>query len=197
MPHTTFVNASVGLFSRNRYGASIQGGKYLFRDRLLLTGEIGYTGHASYVRYNGFEVSKEWNYTKLNYLDYKVGAYYWFPKWNMQLSVEYGKVLFDRTAVFFRCKQYFKEVELEFFGYKTDQGSNYGLEISIPIFPKKYWTSKILSVRPTRRFRYNYLSGQREGGQVHLAREYQAQGMFGDFPQDLNPYFLKNYILGN
>ena len=103
--------------------------------------------------------------------------------------------MFDRTAVFVRCKQQFKEVELEFYGYHNGEGSNYGLEIAIPIFPKKYWTNKYLTIRPSKHFRYNYLSGQREGGRVHLAREYQAQGMFGDFPQDLNPYFLKNYVL--
>lgn len=197
LPKTTFLNTSIGLFSRNRYGVSAQVGKYLLKDRLLLTGRIGYTGHASYVRFNGIEVQKKWLYTKLNYLDYKVGAQYWLPKWNTQVSVEYGKVLFDRKALFFKCTQMFKEVELGFFLFRTDQGRNYGMDISIPIFPKKYWKPKLLTVRPTKKFHYRYLSGFDQSGQVNVAREYQAQGMYGDFLQDLNPYFLKNYVLNN
>ena len=191
------MNASVGLFSRDRYGASLQAGKYLYKDRILLTGKIGYTGHASYARYDGVEVQKSWAYTKPSYLDYKVGISYWLPKWNTQATIEYGKVLFNRTALFVRCQQKFKEVDVEFFIYQTDQGRNYGMEIGIPIFPKKYWKPKLFSIRPTTHFRYNYLSGFDNSGQINLAREYQAQGMYGDFPQDLNPYFLKNYILGN
>jgi len=195
LPATTFLTASIGLFSRNRYGISTHLEKYFWKDRLWVTAKAGYTGNASYVRYTGIEVEKHWQYTKLNYVDYKMGVHYWFPKWNMQVSAEYGKVLFDRTALFFRCRQKFKEVELEFYAFRTDQGSNYGLEIALPIYPKKYWKPKRFSVRPSKRFHYNYLSGRREGGQVHVAREYQAQGMFEDFRQDLNPYFLKNYIL--
>ena len=197
LPFSTYVNTSLGLFSRSRYGFSAQIGKYAWQDRLLLTGEMGYTGTASYVRYNGFEVKKSWAYSHLNYLDYKLGVRYWFPKWNTQVSVEYGKVLSDKKAFFVRCKQRFKEVELEFYAFHNGEGSNYGLELAIPIFPRKYWKPKLFSIRPTKQFRYNYLSGQRERGQLHLAREYQSQGMFGTFPQDLNPHFLKNYVLGN
>lgn len=197
LPRATFVNTSIGLFSRNRYGISTQIGKYFLKDRLRLTGKIGYTGHASYVRFNGLEVQKKWLYTKLNYLDYKVGAHYWLPKWNTQLSIAYGKVLFDRTALFFKCTQRFKEVELGFFLFRTDQGKNYGMNIGIPLFPKKYWKPKLFSIRPAKKFRYTYLSGFDQSGQINLAREYQAQGMNGDFPQDLNPYFLKNYVLDN
>ena len=193
--HTTFLNASIGLFSRNRYGVSAQVGKYFLQDRLLLVGKAGYTGHASYVRFNGREVQKKWVYTNPSYLDYKVGAHYWLPKWNTQLSVEYGKVLFDRKALFFKCTQMFKEVELGVFLFRTDQGRNYGMDIGIPIFPKKYWKPKLLTIRPAKKFHYRYMSGFDQSGQVNLAREYQAQGMYGDFPQDLNPFFLKNYVL--
>ena len=197
LPYSTFINTSIGFFSRNRYGISTQIGKYFLKDRLWVTGKFGYTGHASYVRFNGGEMEKGWAYTTPYYVDYKVGIHYWLPKWNTQVSVEYGKVLSDRTAVFVKCQQKFKEVDIGFFIYRTDEGSNYGMEIGIPIFPKKYWKPRLFSIRPATHFRYNYLSGFDRSGQVNLAREYQAQGMYGNFPQDLNPHFLKNYVLGN
>ena len=77
LPKTTFVNASVGLFSRNRYGVSGQIGKYFWQDKLLVIGKLGYTGHASYIRYDGFEVEKQWVYTNPGYVDYKMGLSYW------------------------------------------------------------------------------------------------------------------------
>jgi len=194
LPKATFISASVGLFSRSRYGISGQIGKYFWKDRLWVTAKAGYTGHLSYVRFNGREVQKGWIYTDADYFDYKVGLNYWLPKYNTQLSVEYGKVLFDRTALFFKCKQQFKELDLAFYLYRTDEGRNYGMQISIPIFPKKYWKPKLFSVRPSRKFSYNYLSGFDNARQVNLAREYQFEGMHNDFPQDLNPYFLDNYL---
>lgn len=197
LPHSTFLSTSIGLFSRNRYGISTQVGKYFWKDRLWATAKVGYTGHASYVRFTGLDVEKNWLYTPLHYLDYKIGLNYWFPKWNLQIAVDYGKVLSDVTAVFFSCKQKFKETELEFYAFRTKEGSNYGLEVAIPIFPKKYWKPRRFNIRPTKKFRYNYHSGRRGGQQVPLAREYQAQGMYEDFSQDLNPYFLSNYIFND
>jgi len=197
LPKTTFLNASVGLFSRSRYGISTEISKYFWQSRFRLTGKVGYTGHMSYVRYNGREVEKNWVYTDLNYFDYKIGGHYWFPKWNTQISVEYGKVLFYQTALFFKCTQKFREIDLGFYAFKTPEGRNYGFEIGLPLFPKKYWKPKLFSVRSSKRFRYNYLSGFDRTRQVVLVREYQAQGMYGEFLQDLNPHFLKFYLKQN
>ncbi|MEM6319613.1 MAG: hypothetical protein AAF960_18210 [Bacteroidota bacterium] len=194
LPATTFLNISAGLFSRNRYGVSTQFSKYFLDSRIRLSGKIGYTGHASYVRYNGIEVDKNWVYTDLDYIDYKIGMHYWLPKFNTQIGVEYGKVLNEERTIFFRCMQKFKEIDLGFYAYRTESGENYGIDLAIPIFPKKYWKPKRVSVRPSKRFAYNYLSGARRGSGIILAREYQAQGMFDDFPQDLNPHFIRNYL---
>lgn len=188
LPQNIFLNASIGVFSRNRYGISTEIAKYFGSTNFFMTGKVGYTGHASYVRYNGREVQKGWIYTDLNYIDYKLGLNYWMPSTNTQFSLEYGKVLNDRKAIFFECKQRFREINLGFFVFKTDEGNNYGMNLAIPIMPKKYWKPKRFSVRPARHWTYQYLS------EINLAREYQAQGMFYDFPQDLNPHFIKNYI---
>ena len=187
-----FLNISIGLFSRNTYGISTAIGKYFLEGKLLVHGKMGYTGHASYIRYNRLfdQLSKGWVYTDLNYLDYKVGVNYWFPKWNLQIGLDYGKVLNDRTVWRASFSQKFKEIDLGFYMHQTDQGRNYGMNIGIPIFPKKYWKpNKYLSVRPSKQLRYNY------DATFYLAREYQAQGMYDGFPQDLNPYFLENSIM--
>lgn len=187
-PKQVFLNVSAGIFSRNRYGVSTEIAKYFKNNTFFITGKVGYTGHASHVRYDGFQVNKGWVYTDLHYLDYKVGMHYWLPNRNTRLSVHYGKVLNDKDLLSFEVMQQFKEVNLGFFAFKTNDGNNYGMKLAIPIFPKKYWKPKRFSIRPARQWTYQYLYGN------NLAREYQAQGMFPEFPQDLNPHFVKFYL---
>jgi len=191
LPKSTFLNASIGVFSRDRYGGTLSLGKYFWKDRFLVTGKVGYTGHASYVRYNALldQISKNWQVTKLDYLDYKLGLWSFFPKRNLELGISYGKVLNDKKVIRVDARQRFREFLFGLLVYKTDQGVNYGLQMGLPIFPKKYWKPKRFSVRPAKRLNYEYL------GTLNLAREYQAQGMYGDFPQDLNPHFIKFQLL--
>lgn len=188
LPHNQFLNLSAGVFSRNRYGIAVATVKYLEKRNWFFTGKIGYTGNASSLRNNRGEIQKGWIYTDLNYLDYQLGVHYWMLSTNTQFSWTYGKALNDRTALAFKVVQKFKEVDLGFFAFKTDQGYNYGMELAIPIFPKKYWKPKRFSIRPARQWTYQYLS------EVNLARRHQAQGMFDDFPQDLNPNFVQFYL---
>ena len=189
LPYDAFLTASIGVFSRSRYGMSTELGKYFLNGKALITGRMGYTGHASYIRYNGDEVTKGWLYAPLDYIDYKVGMHYWFPKRNTQMSLEYGKVLSERKMVRFTCTQKIREKDIGFFVFKTDQGTNYGMQLNVPLVPRKYWRSKWLSIRPSKQFQYEYIAN------TNLAREYQSQGMYEGFPQDLNPAFLQLQLL--
>ena len=191
LPYTTFLNASIGVFSRDRYGVSAEVGKYFFNGKLLAHGKIGYTGIASYIRYDRLynQLEKSWKRTRVRDVDYKVGLRYWFPHRNLQIGAMYGKVLNNKKVVRFDVSQKFKEVEIGFFALAINTGRNYGMNLKVPIVPRKYWTPKRFSIRPTKHFEYNYVAT------FNLAREYQAQGMYGDFPQDLNPAFIKFQLL--
>ena len=191
LPYNTFLNTSLGVFSRERYGVSLELGKYFLNGRLLTQGKVGYTGIASYVRYDYLfdQLEKSWVRTRIKDVDYKVGIRYWFPHRNLQIGLMYGKVLNEKEVVRLDITQKFKEVEIGFFALNIDSGRNYGMNLKIPISPKKYWKPKFFSVRPSRHFEYNYVAT------VNLAREYQAQGMYGEFPQDLNPAFIKFQML--
>ncbi len=191
LPKNIFLNTSLGLFSRNRYGGSLALGKYFLNGQLLAAGKVGYTGHASYVRFDAVfnQVNKGWGYTDLDYLDYKGSIHYSFPTRNFQIGIEYGKVLNNKNILRFSSRHSFKELDLNFFVYKTNDGRNYGIDISVPIFPKKYRKPKLFSVRPAKKFQYAYLS------HTYLAREYQAQGMYGNFPFFLDPAYIRFQIL--
>ena len=192
LPKNTFLNASLGLFSRDRYGGTAAIGKYFWKGRILATARIGYTGHASFVRFDGLfnKINKGWLYTDMDYLDYALSIRTWWPSKNMQLAITYGKVLNNRKQIRVDVRQKFKEIDLGLFSFRTEEGFNYGMQIGVPLFPQKYWKPKRISIRPSRAFRYEYLSGN------ILARSYQAQGIDEDFPQNLQPDFLKFQLLG-
>ncbi len=196
LPKNTFLIGSIGAFSETRYGGAIALGKYFLDNRLLLQGKVGYTGHLSYTRFFlNFrlerEATKGWEYTDLDYLDYKLGVHYWFPKWNLQVGMEYGKGLYNGDLAKVSFTQKFNEVDIGFFLTRMSQGTNYGMNLGIPIFPKKYWKpNRILSVRPARQLLFKY-----ESVVEASVQEYQAQGMYNGFPQDLNPHFIKNQLL--
>ena len=188
LPKNFFAGLSVGYFTDKRYGVATELKKFFFNGNLLLKTRIGYTGHASYPRQVGIDSPvKEWEYATLNYLDYRLGIDYWLSKWNTRVGLSYGKVLHQKRVLHLEVSQQFKETEIGFFAFKTERGNNYGVQLAIPIFPKKYWKPKWISIRPTNHFSYTYHSTQN-----------RIQDYITGIPTNenaLNPSLLKNQLL--
>lgn len=188
LPKNLFLNAGVGYFTENRYGMNLSAKKLLLNGNLALKGSIGYTGYASYKEISAQEFSiKKWQYSDLNYLDYSVGADYWFSKWNLNVGISYGKFLNEKRTVRIEINQNFKETVIGFFAFKTNAGNNYGMNIAVPFFPKKYWKPKFLSIRPPTHFRYTYHSNQ------YYVQEYWSGQ--NAYERILNPSLLKYQLL--
>ena len=47
-----------------------------------------------------------------------------------------------------------------YLGFKTQSGYNYGVDLKIPIFPKKYWKPKTISIKPESHLKYTYYTTQ-------------------------------------
>jgi len=187
LPNNFFAGLSVGYFTDKRYGIATELKKFFLNGNLLLKTRIGYTGHASYPRQIGLEPPvKGWEYADLNYVDYTVGASYWLSKWNTRIDVLYGKVLNQKNVLRFEVSQQFKETEIGFFAFKTERGNNYGVNVAIPIFPKKYWKPKLLSIRPAKHFAYTYHSTQ------NYIQHYNTG--ISQFENALNPALIKNHL---
>ena len=189
LPKQLWLQGAIGYFSKNRYGGRLSTAKFLFNGSLSITGEIGYTGYASYPMKLGVEKAiKGWEYADIDYLDYSVGMAYWFKDWNTQVKLEYAKVLFNKKQVKLSVLQRFNEVDIGFFALKTERGNNYGMQLNIPIFPKKYWNPKRLSIRPAHSLNYTYHATQ------FFADQYKTGNAIADFYRQLNPEFIKKQL---
>jgi len=159
LPKNLFLNAGIGYFTKNRYGVNLDIKKLFFNGNLMVKGKTGYTGYASFLKeLNEETTSRKLKYTNLNYWDYSLGVHYWLPKWNINIGLSYGKFSNEKKVVRLEVNQNFKETVIGFFAFKTETGSNYGMNIAIPFFPKKYWKPKSISIRPPTHFHYTYHS---------------------------------------
>ena len=183
---SSFAAISVGYFSRYRYGSTLELGKYFFDGRISLLGKIGYTGYASYPKRLGYEKpEKGWQISPMNYLDYQLAAQYRIPKWNLTAELEYGRVLFGKTILKTSLTRLFKQTEIGFFVYKTNDGRNYGFHLAVPLCPKKYLTKKWITLRTSKYINYDY------SGTQHYAEIYRNGNDFKGIFRDFNPAFYK------
>ena len=188
LPKDIFVNAGLGYFTNNRYGANLSAKRFYLNGNLMFKGAIGYTGFAASSRLvEENQILKTWQYSNLNYLDYSISANYWLSKWNLRFGIAYGKFLNEKRAVRAEFVQNFKETKIGFFAFKTEEGNNYGMQIAIPFFPKKYWKPKIISVRTPTHFHYTY----------HSTQVYVNNYWTGDnnYEQSMNPDLAKYQLL--
>lgn len=173
LPANLLVGVSAGYFTNYRYGTALDVTKYFFNGNLAIRGHLGYTGYASYPKRLGVdEPEKMWQYGDFDYTDYKIGIDYFIAKWNLKVGVDYGKGLYDKSIAQVHITQRFKECSFGLFGFKTTNGYNYGVHLAIPIFPKKYWKPKTISVRPASHLKYTYYTTQNYVSQYETGNDF-------------------------
>lgn len=185
LPYQIFASFSAGYFTKNRYGSVLEMGKYVLNGRLLLRGKIGYTGYATYEK----EPTRTWKIGRLDDLDYKVGIDYYFKKWQFIASVEYAETLFNQNMLRASVSKYFREIEIGFFAFNTQKGNNYGLHVSIPLYPKKYFKPRFFSIRPAPSFDYIY------HGTQNYVTQYQTIQDLRTYMKRLEPFFIQQQFL--
>ncbi len=179
LPANLFAGVSAGYFTNYRYGTVLDLTKYFFNGDLAIRGHLGYTGYASYPKRLGVdEPEKIWQYGDFDYVDYKIGMDYFIAKWNLKVGVDYGKVLFHRNIAQLHITQQFKELSFGLFGFKTQSGYNYGVDLKIPIFPKKYWKPKTISIKPESHLKYTYYTTQNYVSQYETGNDFMLDNQY-------------------
>lgn len=190
LPKNIYAGVSLGYFTKYRYGGNAELGKFFLNNNLLIKGKIGYTGYASYPkRLYVDKPEKGWQRTDLDYLDYQVSVDYRLSKWDITGGITYGKALFDKDILQVHLTRQINEMSIQLYAYHTNDGENYGVQLSLPIFPKKYWKPRRLSVRPAKQFQYNY------NGTRTFVSLYENGASINDLHFQLNPSFIKNQLL--
>ncbi len=189
LPSNIFALGSIGYFSNYRFGTNLKVGKFFQNNDLLFRGEIGYTGYAAYPqRLLVEEPIRGWEYRDLEYLNYNLGAQYRINKWDLTVALEGGRGLFFNNYLRGSLSRQFNRTAISIFAYGSSIGENYGLNISLPLFPKKYLKPSYVSIRPSRNFRYNYYGTQ------NYVVPYDTGIGFQEITQHYNPTYIKHLL---
>ena len=189
LPHNTFALISVGYFSNYNYGAVLGVNKLLFQGNFLAKAQVGYTGYASYpIRLYREEPKRGWQYSRPYYLNYHAGLGYRFAQWDLTLDVSAGRFLYFEDAIRMEVNRQYGETDIGFFAFFLKGGSNYGIQVSIPLVPRKYWRANRMILRPPKNFSWRYHTTQTYLGQFETGSDLNS------FLKKLNPAFISNQL---
>lgn len=149
LPHSTFASATLGYFTRRRYGADLEMRKYFSNGTWSLGADVGYTGYAAYI-------DGVWFYSRVGLLTGLFDVEYRLPLFDLGLRATVGRFLYRdmgfRVDFFRQCD----EVRIGFFGLRTEGGKNAGFVLRIPIFPSKHLSIGSLRIGTGKEFRQEY-----------------------------------------
>ena len=189
LPNSFFVSTTAGYFSNNRYGFDFETKKFFSNGDINLDFNLGCTSFATFAG------------TKIYYSDQftwtgSVSAEYRIPIYDLTLGVMAGRFLMGDESVRFDINREFGEIEIGFFAIRSKSGiSNGGFNISIPIFPAKYWKPSFVRIRPVENFTFSYLVRSNIDDMIGL--RYNTGNRLNLFIEKLNPEFIKNSFRKN
>ncbi len=192
-----FSRLTFGWYTEKRYGFDFEMEKYLFNGRLMLRGNLGYTGYILYAKKNAFGLFDNTysrptiEYDSPNYLQYFANIEYRIPKYDLALNVGYGKFLYENHAYTVDFYRNFNEYILGFQAFFSETGHNFGFHISIPLWPAKNLKNKNIRIKPSKYINYSYLATQ------DYVNTYDTGINRNEVFRELNPVYLKNYIAKN
>ena len=183
LPLNTFASATLGYFTRDRYGGDLEVRKYFADGRFSIGANAGYTGAASYLK-------GVWYYTNIDHLTGSIDAKYRISRFNLILSATYGKFLYKDEGWRFDVFRRFGETGIGFFALKTRGATNGGFSLSIPIFPSRYLPAGRIRVSPAKEFQweYRYKTLPKKGIQ------YNTGNRIDDFMKGFDPSYVKNQM---
>lgn len=203
-----YTKLSAGWFTEKRYGFDAEIVQYFFDGRLLMHGNIGYTGHMLFTGRRSFELYdtayvnadtaivynfKKYSrptieYGSLDYFQYFVNLEYRISKYDLAINVGYGKYLYENKAYTIDIYRNFNEYILGFQAHFSETGNNYGFHISIPLWPDHYFKNKKIRIRPSKYINYSYLAAR------DYVNTYEAGDSMYEVIRELSPQMIKNYL---
>lgn len=184
LPQNTFISGTVGYFSRNRYGMDMEIKKRSANGIWAVGVNLGYTGHASYQQ-------GVWRYSDLGRLTGFANAQYRLSRFDLILSASYGRFLYGDMGARMDVLRQFEEVDIGFYGIKTEAGYNVGFNFSIPIFPSRHVLAGPVKIGPAREFPWEY----RYRGIPNYGIHYRTGNDIDSFMKKLDPSHTKRAML--
>lgn len=193
LPKQFIIGGTVGYFTNRRYGAVVEVNKFLGkRSQILLQARIGFTGFASFPKVIGVEDPvKGWQIGDLRYWTYHLAAEYVIPRWSLRTRLEWRKVLLNQEVIRAEVWRQFNEIQLGFFLYRFSDEENYGFQLALPLFPRRYAKPKRIHFKTNRYFNYTYHTTQ------SYAIDFSTEEDIWLFYETLHPALFHNRFYQN
>jgi hypothetical protein len=183
LPRNVFASASVGYFTKNRYGLDVETQKYFFNGKASVGANFGYTGYASYLQ-------SVWRYSTIDRLTMLLNAEFRFPQVDLSLRATYGKFLYQDVGWRVNLMRQFREVDFGFFLMRSASEMNTGFHFSVPLFPRKHLGTRALRIKTADYFPWEYrYKGIPDNGEL-----YDTGNHLEGFMKRLNPSYVRNQI---
>lgn len=173
LPGTIFTRLSAGFFELTQFGIEGHATKFFLEDKFRLDLNLSLTENRF------LDAPPRRKAIDKNHLSYGVKATYRYTPWTTDLSVHYGKYIFDDTGYTVLLQRQFNEVFIGFFMREVNRqivGSfgrlydkNYGFQFIAPIGTKKHLKPSYLRAKTDEQFflDYNYTGGVDIGARIY------------------------------
>ena len=173
LPGTIFTRLSAGFFELTQFVIEGHATKFFLEDKFRLDLNLSLTENRF------LDAPPRRKAIDKNHLSYGVKATYRYTPWTTDLSVHYGKYIFDDTGYTVLLQRQFNEVFIGFFMREVNRqivGSfgrlydkNYGFQFIAPIGTKKHLKPSYLRAKTDEQFflDYNYTGGVDIGARIY------------------------------
>ena len=173
LPGGIFTRLSAGYFEQTQYGIEGHATKFFFGDQLRLDLNLSLTENRFLDTPPGRRAIDK------NHFSYGLKATYRYAPLTTDLSIHYGRYIFDDTGYTVLLQRQFNEVFIGFFMREVDRqivGSfgnlydrNYGFQFTVPIGTKKHLKPGYLRPKTDEQYMldYNYTGGVDIGRRIH------------------------------
>ncbi len=184
LPQRWFGRVVAGNFNANRYGANITVNHPLKNNRWEIELNAGATGSSHF--YDG-----RWLTGEIKTLTWQAGVQYFYPKYNLQLNLGYGRYLNKDYGFRADCTRHFGATTVGFYAMYTGGETNGGFHFSAPLPPFERKRRRSVRLVPAKYFDWEYNAGT----EFYYGRYYETRPNENRSEQWINPEFIKNEIL--
>jgi hypothetical protein len=186
-PDNIFFSTSVGIFTNDRYGFDLEARKYFLNGDFSVGANYGLT---SFISFSGFQ--RIFYYDKFIWTgsfdcDFRI------QKYDLTLKAMVGRFLIGDISTRFDINREFGEIEIGFFAIMSFNGvSNGGFNISIPLWPSKYWNPGFVRLKTSENYNFSYIV--KSNPLDLIGNRYNTGNRINSFIKKLNPGFIKNIL---
>jgi hypothetical protein len=184
IPHRWFGRLAFGNFNADRYGTDFSLNHPFKNNRWEVGMNVGLTG-------SSFFYDEKWITSEINHLSWFVRSRYFYPKYNLQFDLSYGRYINSDYGFRADCTRHFKAATIGFYAMYTGDELNGGFHFSIPLPPRKRNRKHVLRLVPPRFFDWEYNAGT----EFYYGRYYETRPNENRSEHWNNPISIRSEIL--